>query len=80
MTVEAVEPLFTKKIEGFGEIFRMLSYQEVGYSAILSRATAGLIDSKVVFCIPGSKKAVRLAIEVIKGSVKHILSHAKGLV
>jgi len=79
VTVEAVEPLFTKKIEGFGEIFRMLSYYEVGYSAILSRATAGLIDDKVVFCVPGSTKAVKLAVEIIKGSLRHILSHAKGL-
>ncbi|WP_456329002.1 MogA/MoaB family molybdenum cofactor biosynthesis protein [Archaeoglobus sp.] len=79
VTVEAVEPLFTKKIDGFGEIFRMLSYQEVGYSAILSRATAGIVEDKVIFCLPGSSKAVRLGIEIIKGSLKHILSHAKGM-
>lgn len=79
VTVEAVEPLFTKKIDGFGEIFRMLSYQEVGYSAILSRATAGIVGDKVIFCLPGSSKAVRLGIEIIKGSLKHILSHAKGM-
>ncbi|MDI3498173.1 MogA/MoaB family molybdenum cofactor biosynthesis protein [Archaeoglobus sp.] len=79
VTIEAVEPLFTKKIEGFGELFRMLSYQEVGYSAILSRATAGLVNDKAVFCLPGSSKAVRLAAEIIKGSLKHILSHAKGM-
>jgi len=79
VTVEAVEPLFTKKIDGFGEIFRMLSYQEVGYSAILSRATAGIVGDKVVFCLPGSSKAVRLGIEIIRGSLKHILSHAKGM-
>ena len=79
VTVEAVEPLFTKKIDGFGEIFRMMSYQEVGYSAILSRATAGIVGDKVIFCLPGSSKAVRLGIEIIKGSLKHILSHAKGM-
>ncbi len=79
VTVEAVEPLFTKKIEGFGELFRMLSYQEVGYSAILSRATAGLVGDKVIFCLPGSSKAVRLGAEIIKGSLRHILSHAKGM-
>jgi len=79
VTVEAVEPLFTKKIDGFGEVFRMLSYQEVGYSAILSRATAGIVGDKVIFCLPGSSKAVRLGVEIIKGSLRHILSHAKGM-
>jgi len=79
VTIEAVEGLFTKKIEGFGEIFRMLSYKEVGFAALLSNATAGLIGDKVVFCLPGSKKAVSLASEIIKGSIRHILSHAKGL-
>jgi len=79
VTIEAVEPLFTKKIDGFGEIFRMLSYEEVGFSAILSRATAGLVKDKVVFCLPGSKKAVRLGLDIIKKSLKHILSHARGL-
>ncbi|WP_456468696.1 MogA/MoaB family molybdenum cofactor biosynthesis protein [Archaeoglobus sp.] len=79
VTIEAIEPLFTKKIDGFGEIFRMLSYEEVGFSAILSRATAGLVKDKVVFCLPGSKKAVRLGLDIIKNSLKHILSHVRGL-
>ncbi len=79
VTVEAVEPLFTKKIEGFGEIFRRLSYDEVGLSSLLSRATAGLVEDRVVFCLPGSKKAVKLGLEIIRSVVKHILSHAKGL-
>ncbi|WP_202319464.1 MogA/MoaB family molybdenum cofactor biosynthesis protein [Archaeoglobus neptunius] len=79
VTIEAVEPLFTKKIDGFGEIFRMLSFNEVGLAAILSRATAGLIADRVVFCLPGSKKAVRLGLNMIKNSLDHILSHARGL-
>ncbi|MEM4617029.1 MAG: MogA/MoaB family molybdenum cofactor biosynthesis protein [Archaeoglobaceae archaeon] len=79
LTIEALENLFDKKIEGFGEIFRMQSFKEVGYSAILSRAAAGIINGKVVFCLPGSKKAVLLGLEIIKASLKHILSHAKGL-
>ncbi len=79
VTVEAVEPLFTKKLEGFGEIFRMLSYNEIGVSAVLSRATAGIISDKAVFCLPGSVKAVRLALTIIKPLVKHVLSHTKGL-
>ncbi len=79
LTIEALEGLFEKKIEGFGEIFRMLSFKEIGFSAILSRAAAGIIDGKAVFCLPGSKRAVSLGLEIVKASVKHILSHAKGL-
>ncbi len=79
VTVEAIEPLFSKKLSGFGEIFRMLSYNEIGVSAILSRATAGLISDKPVFCLPGSKKAVKLGLEIIKPLLKHLLSHSKGL-
>ncbi len=79
VTIEAVEPLFTKKLEGFGEVFRRLSYDEIGIAAILSRATAGLISDKVVFCLPGSTKAVKLGLEIIKPLLRHLLSHAKGL-
>uniref|UniRef100_A0A7J2TKM7 MogA/MoaB family molybdenum cofactor biosynthesis protein n=1 Tax=Archaeoglobus fulgidus TaxID=2234 RepID=A0A7J2TKM7_ARCFL len=79
VTIEALEEIFDKRIDGFGEIFRIKSFEEIGYSAILSRATAGIIDGKVVFCLPGSKKAVKLGLEIIKGSIRHILSHAKGL-
>jgi molybdenum cofactor biosynthesis protein B len=79
LTIEALEYIFDKRIDGFGEIFRIKSFEEIGYSAILSRATAGIVDGKVIFCLPGSKKAVKLGLEIIKGSVRHILSHAKGL-
>ncbi len=79
VTIEAVEPLITKKLEGFGEIFRMLSYKEIGVDAVLSRATAGLISNKAIFCLPGSKKAVRLALEIIKPLLPHLVTHAKGL-
>lgn len=79
LTIEALEKLFEKRIDGFGEIFRLKSFEQVGYSAILSRATAGIIGGKVIFCLPGSKNAVKLGVEIIKASLKHILSHAKGL-
>ncbi|MEM1578138.1 MAG: MogA/MoaB family molybdenum cofactor biosynthesis protein [Archaeoglobaceae archaeon] len=79
LTIEAVEGFFDKKINGFGEIFRIQSFKEIGYAAILSRATAGIIAGKVVFCLPGSKKAVKLGLEIIKSSLNHILTHAKGL-
>lgn len=64
VTIEAVRPLFDKEIEGFGEIFRMLSFTEdIGSRSILSRAVAGAIGSTVVFTLPGSTGAVTLAME-----------------
>jgi len=76
-TIEAVSPLLQKTIDGFGEIFRMLSYQEIGTSALLSRAIAGISQKKVIFCIPGSTPAVILATsKLIVPEVVHILSHA----
>ncbi len=78
-TIEAVKMIVEKEMEGFGEIFRMLSYQEVGVSAILTRAFAGVSHGKVIFCLPGSKKAVELGLKLIKPLLKHAVSHAKGL-
>jgi len=76
-TIEAVSPLFEKTIEGFGELFRMLSYEEVGSRMVLSRAVAGIIDKKVVFCTPGSTAAVRLAMDaIILPEARHIITHA----
>ena len=76
-TIEAVYPLLDKKIDGFGEMFRMKSLDEIGTSAMLSRATAGIINGKAVFCIPGSTPAVTLATkELIVPEIAHILSHA----
>jgi molybdenum cofactor biosynthesis protein B len=60
-TPEAVKPLLEKEIEGFGEIFRYLSYLDIGPSAIASRALAGVANSTFVFCIPGSPNACELA-------------------
>ena len=62
-TFEAVDEMLEKRLDGFGEIFRFLSYQEIGSPAIMSRATAGIINGCVVFSIPGSENAVRLAME-----------------
>ena len=59
VTPEAVEPLFDKPIVGFGELFRWLSYQKIGTSTIQSRATAGIIKGKLVFCLPGSPNAAK---------------------
>ena len=60
-TPEAVRPLFDKDIDGFGEVFRALSYQEIGSSTIQSRAVAGFANNTVVFCMPGSTGACRTA-------------------
>ncbi|HDS64054.1 MAG TPA: molybdenum cofactor biosynthesis protein [Methanofollis liminatans] len=78
-TIEAIEPFFEKKMEGFGELFRMLSYGEIGTSALLSRAAAGIAGGKAIFCIPGSTGAVKLATEqIILPELRHIISHARG--
>ncbi len=76
-TIEAVEPLLEKKLDGFGELFRMKSFAEVGTRTLLSRAVGGIIDGKAVFCIPGSKNAAELATrEIIIPEIYHILTHA----
>jgi len=59
VTVEAVEPLYEKKIDGFGELFRMLSYKTIGTSTIQSRATAGVAGGTYLFALPGSPGACR---------------------
>lgn len=59
VTVQALEPLFDKKIDGFSVIFHLVSYASVGLSTLQSRATAGLIDGVFVFCLPGSNGAVK---------------------
>jgi molybdenum cofactor biosynthesis protein B len=76
-TIEAVAPLLDKKIDGFGELFRMKSYQEIGTSSMLSRALAGTCHGKAIFCLPGSTPAVILATkELIIPEIAHILTHA----
>jgi molybdenum cofactor biosynthesis protein B len=79
VTIEAVEPIIQKRIDGFGEIFRYLSYQEAGAKGMLSRTFAGIIDGKAIFCLPGSRKAVKLGSKLIRESLRHILTHARGL-
>jgi molybdenum cofactor biosynthesis protein B len=65
VTVEALEPLVSKWIPGFGELFRWLSFAEIGASTIQSRASAALCEKTLVFALPGSRGAVRLALERI---------------
>lgn len=78
VTVEAVSPRFDKAIDGFGEIFRRLSYDEIGAAAMLSGATAGLVGRKAVFLLPGSPAAVRLALRsLILPEIAHLLAQAR---
>ncbi|MBI5783803.1 MAG: molybdenum cofactor biosynthesis protein B [Gammaproteobacteria bacterium] len=65
VTPEAFEPLFTKTIPGFGELFRWLSYEEIGTSTIESRAFAGVAGDTIVFCLPGSTGACRTGMDKI---------------
>ena len=77
-TFEAVDGLLEKRLPGFGELFRYLSYKEIGSSAMLSRATAGLYQGKVLFSIPGSSGAVRLAMEaLILPELPHIVGEMR---
>ena len=62
-TFEAVDAMLEKRLDGFGEVFRFLTYQDIGSPAIMSRATAGIINGRVLFSTPGSENAVRLAME-----------------
>ena len=74
LTAGAIEPLFDKKLSGFGEHFRRLSLEEIGLAGIYSRATAGLVGKTVVFCLPGSKNAMTSALEkVILPSIGHLI-------
>lgn len=64
-TFEAVDRLLDKRLDGFGELFRMVSYEQIGSAAMMSRATAGSARGKAIFVLPGSEKAVRLAMTTL---------------
>ncbi len=75
VTYEEVNRLLEKKLDGFGELFRSISYQEIGSPAMLSRAVAGIYQGKVLFSIPGSVHAVQLAMEkLILPELGHIVT------
>ena len=77
ITVECVEELFEKRLEGFGEIFRAKSYEEIGAAALLSRATAGIYKKTAIFSMPGSPNAVKTAFSIIIDELPHIVHHVK---
>jgi molybdenum cofactor biosynthesis protein B len=73
-TYEALTALFDKRLDGFGELFRMLSFHEIGAAAMLSRATAGIAKRCAIFLLPGSEHAVRLAMQrLILPELGHLL-------
>jgi molybdopterin adenylyltransferase len=77
-TFEAIDGLLHKRLPGFGELFRMLSYQEIGAAAMLSRATAGLTGRTVILVLPGSEAAVRLAMEkLVLPELGHLVREAR---
>ena len=77
-TFEAVDALLEKRLEGFGELFRFLSYQQIGAAAMMSRATAGLAAGHIVVALPGSEAAVRLAMErLLLPELGHLVQQAK---
>ncbi len=77
-TYEAIEALLDKRLAGFGELFRMLSYQEVGAAAMLSRAQGGVVQGRVLFSLPGSPNACRLALEkLIIPELPHLIREVR---
>jgi molybdenum cofactor biosynthesis protein B len=77
-TPDTIAELLTKELPGFGELFRMLSYEEIGAAAMLSRAVGGLVDGTLVLAMPGSTAAVRLAMEkLILPELPHLVKHAR---
>ena len=77
ITVETVESLFEKKLDGFGELFRAKSYEEIGAAALLSRATAGIYKKSIIFSMPGSPNAVKTGLNLIIDELPHFVHHVK---
>ena len=76
-TYEAISTLLEKQLDGFGELFRMLSYQEIGPAAMMTRACAGLVARRIVVALPGSPGAVRLAMEkLVIPELGHLVQQA----
>ena len=77
-TYEAVSAMLQKRLDGFGELFRMLSYADIGPAAMMSRAVAGLVAGRIVISLPGSEAAVRLAMErLVVPEIGHLVQQAR---
>ncbi len=77
VTPEAIQPILDRPLPGFGELFRQLSYEEIGSAAMLSRALAGTARGRVLFALPGSRAAIRLALEkLVLPELGHLAAEA----
>jgi len=77
VTVDTVAPILEKRLDGFGELFRFLTYQEIGTASIMSRAIGGVARGKVILCLPGSSSAARLAMNrIILPELGHLVREA----
>lgn len=77
-TFEAIDSLLEKRLPGFGELFRVLSYEQIGSAAIMSRATAGIAARRILVALPGSESAVRLAMEkLLIPELGHLVQQAR---
>ena len=77
ITVETIYPILEKRLDGFGELFRFLTYHEIGTGSIMSRAIAGVAGGKVIFCLPGSPEAANLAMDkIILPELGHLVREA----
>lgn len=77
VTIEAMRELYIKEIEGFGEYFRLRSFEDIGSAALLSRASAGVYKNCIIFSLPGSPKACRLGIDIILREAAHLVKHVR---
>ena len=77
ITIETLKPLYEKEINGFGEIFRLKSYEELGSGALLSRASAGICNKTIIFSMPGSPNAVKTAMSIIADEIGHLVKHSR---
>lgn len=78
VTIEALRPLFDKEVEGWGDVFRMLSFQEIGAAAALTRTTAGIVNGRLVVALPGSPAAVELGLKTLGPEIPHIIHIIRG--
>lgn len=78
VTIEAIRPLLDKRLDGFGEIFRRMSFDSIGTPAMMTRAIAGTMENRPVFCLPGSPDATRLGMDLVLKEVSHVVFIAGG--
>ena len=78
VTIEGIHPIIEKELPGFGELFRKISYETIGSAAMMTRATAGVVKGKAIFCLPGSPDGVTTAVsKLILPELGHVLSIAR---